>query len=80
MAISEVTKVSVKKYRDMLDGRVAAIDRDIAEHQAAINMLEAQKAALKTENDAIKADIAEPTAVEVKPVEEPVVVVEEPIK
>jgi cell division protein FtsB len=64
MAISEATKQAVMDYKSRLKVRLETLDRDIASHQASINALTAQKAAITSQVNALQVDIPEPTPVE----------------
>lgn len=65
MAISEKTKIAVANLRAQREAQLSHIDRQIAEHEATIISLKAQRKSVKEEFDALKKDIAAP-----KPVEE----------
>lgn len=61
MAISEETKISVKRRRDEITSLIDKNDKEIAEHEAVVKQIEAQNTALKAERDALANDIPAPT-------------------
>lgn len=63
MAISEATKQAVMDYKSRLKVRLETLNREIAEHQAIITSLTAQKAALTGQVNALQLDIPEPEKV-----------------
>jgi len=64
VAISETTKQAVAGYKSQLQTRLDTINKEIAEHQAAIDRLTAQKATITGQVTALQTDIPEPTPVE----------------
>ena len=60
MAISEITKQAVKQIRGQYQAQVDYIDREIAEHQASIDSLTAERVRLVAGLAALVKDIPEP--------------------
>jgi len=66
MAISEITKQAVADYKSRLNTRLDTINKEIAEHQTAIDRLNTQKATITSQVTALQTDIPAPTPVEMK--------------
>ena len=64
MAISETTRNIAVSQRRQLQQTMDANTATIAEYKAIIIKLEAENEALKSKQDALKADIPEPTLIE----------------
>jgi chromosome segregation ATPase len=64
MAITETTKQVILAHKNILKSRLAALKEQKQEHLAAAATLQAQMDAIKTEIDALQADIPEPVQVE----------------
>ena len=61
MAISEVTKREILGRRNQIDSRLAEIEKQVREYQAAIDTLRAEGKGLLETRDALRKDIPEPT-------------------
>ena len=67
MPITEATKRAVSRLKDSMRAKRDALMAEKQAHQDSITAIDAKLVALKTERDALTADIPEPD-----PVEEPV--------